>query len=275
MSVQLTQDLAEHKYPYRDVALIEGMGRASNVYKFSIPFRNGVANHAFLYPDKWREFLTACADKKGGKLLHPEFGVVNVKCRSVQTSYDSMRRDGVDVEVEFVETLVKADEDALLFGGNSPAAAALAAAYDFDGEINDGGYKLVYPVSVKPDLLSAMKALNGLLAQISLGIGNIGAAFDGVLGGIDEMIQTLEGENNPALAAAIAAATAAYAATLQLAQTVTGGSRDVSQAIIVRDANISAAAGALGQSLPDFLKLNPALGTETSLRAGTTVLIYT
>ena len=61
---------------------------------------------------------------------------------------------------------------------------------------------------------------------------------------------------------------------MQLAQTATGGGREVSQAVIVRDANISAAAGGLGQSLPDFLKLNPALGTETSLRAGTQVLIY-
>jgi hypothetical protein len=45
-------------------------------------------------------------------------------------------------------------------------------------------------------------------------------------------------------------------------------------AVVVRDSNLSAAAGVLGQKVDDFLKLNPALGTQTRIPAGTQVLIY-
>lgn len=274
MTVTLTQDVAEHKYPYLDVSLIEGTGRASNVYTFQAPFRNGIANHPNLFPSGWRDFLAACADKKGGKLLHPEFGVVNVKCKSVKTSWDPMKRDGVDVDVEFIETRIKADEDILMFNQGSPAASAMASAYDFDSAITDGGFTVEYPESLKPDLLSAIKQLNGLMSQISLGLGNIGAQFDAVLGDIDGLIQTLQGKNNPALAAAIAALTSTYASVMAMAQSITSKSRDVSMAVVTRDSNLSAAAGALGQKTDEFLKLNPALGTQTRITAGTQVLIY-
>lgn len=274
MRVSLSQDNVEHKYPYRDAGLIEGVGRASNIFTFKAPFRNGTTGHSDLFPTVWRSLLTACADKSTGELVHPEMGTVNVKCKSCTTSFDAMRRDGVDVDLEFVETLTKSDEDAILFGSSSPAAATMAAAVDFDKAISDTGFTQVYPESLKPDLLSAMKALNGLVSQIGLGLANIGAAIDGMLGDLDGMISLLESENNPALAGAIAAATAAFAATIALAQTITGGGRDVSMAVVVRDSNLSAAAGVLGQKVDDFLKLNPALGTQTRIPAGTQVLIY-
>lgn len=272
------QDLAEHRYYGRDGALQEATGRGAQQFTFGALFLNGVSRKPGStqpYPDLWREFVAACEDKSAGVLLHPEIGEVNCKCRSVRTRWDPNIRDGVKVEVTFVETLTRDDELLSIFGATRPGEQAVALAQDLDEAISDVGYDGDIPDALTPSILESLKALNGLAQQIQLGIGNVSAQFDAVLGALDSLISDLGSEDNPAYQSAIDIATLLYAATLKLAEDViSGGGREVSVATVETEVSTTSAAAQFGMSLSELLKLNPTLGASTSVPAGSTVYVY-
>jgi hypothetical protein len=116
--VEVSQDHVEHKWPDRDGAHIEGVGRNPLVITARIPMRNGVSpgkQESFakgaLYPGVYLKFLAACADRSTGTLRHPELGRISVKCKSCKTHWDANRRDGVDIDVVWVETTDKSLDD--------------------------------------------------------------------------------------------------------------------------------------------------------------------
>ncbi len=140
--VSLSQDQVEHKWPDRDGAHIEATGRNPIVFTAKVLFRNGVkfakSEHKSgvtpMYPDVFRFFMTACQDRTTGTLQHPEFGAVQVKCKSAVAHWDPNKRDGVDVDVVWVETTDTLDE---VFSNASPAAELDANAVELDDALED------------------------------------------------------------------------------------------------------------------------------------------
>jgi hypothetical protein len=219
--------------------------------------------------------MEACADPKTGPLKHPEFGIVNVKCKSCNVAWTPEKRDGCDVEAEFIETLITADEESLLFASQSPAAYATAAARDFDAAIKDGGYKPPVEPAMKPDLLTSIKGLDGLLTQASLGIANVGAQFDAVLGAIDRTLEDLNAQDNPKLQAAIDALVRTFAGVVAMAEkAVAVKGREITQKTVANGGPINIVAGAFGMGVQDFLRLNPSLASQSGVVAGTVVLVF-
>lgn len=112
-SVSLSMDLVHHKYWGVDGVRLENTGRDGLVIRATIPFRKGVTpakNEGFvnLYPQGFRDFINLCAADKSldpGVLGHPEFGEILCRVQTVEQRWSSTKRDGVDVEVTWVETL--------------------------------------------------------------------------------------------------------------------------------------------------------------------------
>ena len=130
--ISVTQDIAEHKRPDQDGALIEATGRNAIRFTASIPFFQGLArgpneNWTDLYPDRHRTFLAAMANRSAGQLQHPSFGVVTVKPVSVHSSLSADRRQGEVVQAEWVEATETQSDSTALFQQNTFAAGASAS----------------------------------------------------------------------------------------------------------------------------------------------------
>ena len=174
--VTVQQDHAQHRYPGQDGANIEATGRAPLYFTAKIPFRNGIApgkgeswgdiSTETLYPFVYRKFLLACADRSTGSLQHPELGESRCKVESVRTLWDANRRDGVDVDVSWIESTEDL-LDATNIHAASPIATAEQAGADLDGQLASS---LTVPVrpEFKPDFGDIMRGLKGISDQLSI-----------------------------------------------------------------------------------------------------------
>lgn len=270
------QGHAQHLYPDRDAGFVESTGRNLAHYSFTAIFRNGIGGQKdILFPTRWQKFVQACADRSAGILNQPALGNVRVKCVSCNTSFDPNRRDGVDVEVQFVETTDSEDELSTLLAKASPMAVALSAAGDLDAEVGDINPAPSYPDNLSPSALETLKGLSGLVDQFKRGIGNVGAAFDSTLGALDEFSRTLATNlDDPGVARALRSATRCFDAVLQASMAVTSKGREITQATVKADSTIDTVAGMFAISTDDLNNLNPRLAAKSTVPRGTRVFIY-
>lgn len=146
LTTELRHDLVEHKYPDINGAHIEDMGTAPLRISAKALFYNGISpgpneiwTFGKLFPEQYNKFLKASQVKKAGKLIHPILGELKCNLVSANTMLSSDRRDGVAVDMEWLETI----ED------------------EFFG---------VKPVAVSPNLISDSAAVVDLLSQAPVGV---------------------------------------------------------------------------------------------------------
>jgi prophage DNA circulation protein len=272
MSFGFEQQHVQHLYPDRDAGFIESTGRNPATYTFAVLFRNGIAGWKDTpYPTVWRKFVAACADRTRGVLVHPEFGDLNVKCKTCRTTWDPARRDGVDVEVEFVEASDEENELATALG--KIGTVALSTARSIDDALGNVSPVPELPDTLKPSLLDSLKKLKGSLDQFKQGIGNIGAQIDSVLGGISDLTDTISALDDPKNYPLIDALQRLFGDVVDLASTSTRKGKPVTLAQSSQTADVSTVAAFFGMSVEDFLRLNPSLASRTSVAAGTDVLV--
>jgi len=274
MSFAFDQAHVEHVYPDRDAGFIEATGRNPATYSFQLLFDNG--NGLAIeeqYPKAWREFVGAMADRSRGTLQHPELGPVKVKPRSCSTSWDPGKRSGVVVDAAFIETSDKEDELAALL------AQSAAYTVTFEASFLDGAIKDVSPAPkpepvLFPSLLDSIKQLTGTIAMAKASIGNAAAAVESYANAIDDLAQQIDSLNEPAYAPILESMRRLHGAVLDLGASVKQVARPVTVVLVKRDAPVSAVAAAFGNKLDEFLALNPAAGSRTSLPAGEPVFVY-
>lgn len=170
----MEHDLARHEFWGVDGSQMEATGRKSLRFDVSIPFRNGIVpgpseKWGVLYPTTYRQFIQATADRATGIFVHPEFGQFAVKTQSVTTRMTGERRDGVDVDVTWIETLFPEDLSAIE-GNTSPVKNAELAALNLDNNLTDLsalGAQYQLPI-YKPDFFDTLNSIAAVTDQISL-----------------------------------------------------------------------------------------------------------
>lgn len=269
---------ATHLYPDRDAGFVEGTGRNPAKYQFTALFRIGISGEKDIFPSRWQQFVAACADRSTGVLVHPLLGSVKVKCASCSTKFDPNRRDGVDVDVSFVETSDAEDELSDLLNAESPISVAVSEARDLDAACEDVSPVPKYPESLSPSALETMKGLSGSVDQFKRGVGNVGAVIDTVLGGLEEFAATLSsvGElgSDPKVAKALRSVSRCSDALLNLSLTVTSKGKPITRAVTQNDAAADTVASFFGMKLDDFLRLNPRAASRPRIARNTTVFIF-
>jgi hypothetical protein len=105
-----TQDDEKHRFIFKDEQLIESLGTTNPTYRHSIPFREDIIRGPFknLFTKVWPQFREACMDRTKGILDDPFDGPVQVKVTSLQATGDPNKRDGIDVQVDYI---IAPDED--------------------------------------------------------------------------------------------------------------------------------------------------------------------
>lgn len=278
VSWTIEQQHAVHTYPDRDAGYVESTGRNPAVFTFTAIFRRGVVGPGggrAAFPEDFRRFQAACADRTAGQLVHPLLGTLKVKCQRASVQIDPSRRDGADVEVSFIEATDREDELAALLGQQSTIGSAYDAARSFDG-----AYGALQPEpppledSLKPSLLDSLKQVTGALAQARLSVGNAIAKIDGMASAVSDLTDQVVALDNPKNYPAIAALEKLYGALARMSQEAQRRARPVRPVTLGRAMSLAECSATYGTPVTDLCRLNPLLASRTVLPAGSTVFVF-
>lgn len=251
---------ADHATPDVDGARIESTGRNPVLITAHIPFRNGVLpgpnetwTAGLLYPNAYREFMTAFADRSTGDLVHPSLGTLRCKPKSFKSSLTATARDGEDVDVTWRITN-EDDEDALT--APSPLPDAIAAAVSLDSNL-----PVVARANGLPDnsfgdpfgdLVSSITSVSDSAQLLSR---RMGASVDRQLARVQQVRDSLSGLKGVAKANAVRDANRLESALNAVKKTLLVN-RQVHVHTVERTTTLAALTGQLGNKITDLIRLN-------------------
>lgn len=298
--IRLRQDLAMHEYAERDGAHIEGTGRAPLEFSARIPFRNGIelapseaAVKQPIYPTAFRDFFDACADRSTGDMVHPEFGRIKCKLQDVDVSYDPNRRDGVDVEVVWIEATDKPSDLLDILSAPSPAQQIAASANDADAAIDAALAALKSKNSTTDSVVRAYledlkktSLTSGSLGDLARKLQSIGDQTDliqrqaaGAVASLDFRARNIadsldRAQSHPVYWPLQEAAMRIQAAAADLKSSVSTKNRQLGIYVVAADTTPASIAQDIPAPLGDLLQLNPALAGGPVVLSGARVRYY-
>jgi len=287
-SLEIRQDLTVHKFADRDGAHVEACGRHPVEISARIPFFNGLIpgpqetwNGNDLYPNTWRLFLLKALDRSSKVLNHPELGPLTVKLQTCKTDWNSNTRNGVWVDVKWIEsddTATELETDIASQGANS---AALQAASDLDANQADPETYQIYGIPQPATSFTALvqQAQSAITAGQFISQQTQGAINNMINQAVQLEMMVLAATTSPYPAALLWPLTqsaeqlrdAAYVMQQQLLQSQPA----VSLFTTTFDATVARVCNQLGMTVDDFSALNPSLIYLPFIPQGTVVQYYT
>jgi prophage DNA circulation protein len=280
-----SQDQEAHRFIFRDEQLIESLGLTNPTYRYTIPFREDIARGPWknLFVDVYPKFLDACTDRTKGILDDAVHGPVQCKVASLQETADPNRRDGVDVEVNFI-TAPDEDFSRTELGtqlSSVQGAQGLQGALDAQtAELDDATKKQLADLNKDASVgrVNPLDFATGALNQVEVLGNQIAAGFGDVVFRMQRLDDSLARLRRPDLAPmrSVARALAMQATDLQQTALTGNASRNRVVRIYEVPAPIGkmALASALGSSIGDLLKLNPNIARATVVPTGTQVAYF-
>lgn len=119
-STDVSYAVVEHKYPNRDSARLESMGRNPMEFHVTAPLVNTIAPgptdkwHRGLFPNIYNVLFLSSLRNETKILSHPIYGDIKCKMLSFNTDVDAKFRGGVIVNMVFKETIDDKELDAAI-----------------------------------------------------------------------------------------------------------------------------------------------------------------
>jgi len=276
------QATAQHKYIFRDDQLIESLGRDNPTYRYTIPLREGIIRKpdvfGALFSSTFPEMLSACRDRSAGTLEDPIHGPVRAKCVSYREVMDVSRRDGIDLEVEWILAPEPGALSDLEADGASIQNVQKQAA-DFDSQIApDGAARALLDelnVPSEQGELDPFAAVQSIADQIDNTGNKIQANVDKLNGQLDRTILSIDKLREPRLTPLRHSARKMQDTASKLPETVGAtGNRPILSHTVEFPTNVPTLAGKLGMSVADMIKLNGNLARSPQVKQGTVVRYY-
>jgi hypothetical protein len=269
------QEQAAHRFIFRDNELIESLGRKNPTWRYTIPFREDitVTPWANLFTRVYPFFLAACRERDRQDLVDPIHGKNPVKCVSLREILDVNRRDGIDVEVEFIYAPTMAQvADGEVVGTKIHGVQGFeAGAKRFDGEIKKINWRQEIPPEPTVSPLDAISAVGG---QVLLVQGKVAAALGDSAFRLEKAVQTIDRLRDPNLASTRTQARRLQGAALDLEDRVDiTGAQPLRKLVTASNITVAALAGKLGITLELLLKWNPALRRSPLVKANTEIRV--
>jgi hypothetical protein len=275
-----SQEQAEHKFIFRDEALIQKLGRKNKTWRLEIPFRENLfflPGYEHLYSKTFPDFLVACQDGSPGELVTPDVGTVRAACVSFSYTIDPTKRDGVDVHVEFISAPLANDQGLV---ANIPTVEAIAvqakrldtavAATDFNPPKSHASVPQDRPTGFSDPFSAVTSAAD----QLSNSRRKSLARIDDTTYRINKMNDSLDRIGDPKnWLLKREANDLINALTRARAHSDSGGKR-IRQAFIDRSTPVNVVASKYKMTLPDFYRLNPEFSTQPTVPANSIVRYY-
>jgi prophage DNA circulation protein len=267
----------EHSLPVRSYPYVDGdghdhTGRRSATMPVQLLFLNTLVLEqpgVILFPSVFNQWLERLLDGRSGNLEHPIFGNRRARVQRGSVPLVAEVRDGVIVDVTFVETLDEPEQQ-IPFSG--PEASVAASAIAAQAACDAAG--IAYPDGTpdEPDLLTAARAA---IAKVESRITRVEGKIRQVQGKIVRMIDDAERLNNHAMYAAYDNLVTLWAALNDLKDRLPGRvQRAVGEAVTQTGASIDALGRRHGNTVEDMMELNPQLLADPSIPKGTRYKYY-
>jgi prophage DNA circulation protein len=278
ISTQMDQDLVQHKYPDRNGAHIESTGRNPVVISAKAVFYKNTSRgkgetwvYGTLFPDVFLKFVDACNDRSVGKLQHPIHGIFDAKCAHISYDLTGERRDGVVVDVQWLETIKNESDPA-----KASTVNAAGDAKSLDDSLSDVDTTKIDNTFSKPkvsflDLVDSVKAFidtTSLIGQKLL------AQIDHVIYHVNALLDSARRANSVLLSNVINKAEALKASLRALR-----ASASTTAAVLLGNANYSVPADTtmgnlvqlLNNDVVTLIKLNPVVAGKPIIPKGTII----
>lgn len=267
--------ITKHARMDRDGERVENTGRNGYVFTARIPCINTLARGPHetwaggdLYPTTYRLLIAALEDRSTGDLNHPDFGKRKCKVAEWESTLDPDFRGGPTLNVTWCETVDDADGDAVKLASSATFSVATQAAIDLDRFLyerpgNDTG------TPRGQSLTDFLKSIGSLADEWELFKAQWSAAFDRIgysMGKLAEKFGAEDGfsDNTERLISALHA----------LRYQALANAKSTSTYIVPRATTLPTIAIRVRNTVPDLLKLNPALAARPIVPAETPVRYY-
>lgn len=274
LQTEFTHDLARHKSPDRDGEFIEATGRGARMITGKAHFRNGITfgrkySNLPLFPDTFKLFEAACANRTTGELIHPVHGSMQCKVVSFKESLVATQRDGIDVDIQWIETGDTDDTPS----GLSPIADALASAEQIDFGLTTlkaqlNRLKLPKGYSFADAVRSIQAATDTLSLLQKRGVN----AFRNIIQNLRDVERAIDAARDIALAPFRLQVRRCIASCFEMERKVLV-IKETKNYVVPRLASIAVLSRRLNTSVADLIRLNPFL-SGTPLVAANVVLRY-
>ncbi len=267
------QSQSETSFIFVDKSLIESLGQKNPTWRYTIPFREDIAKGPWknLFVDVYPKFLAACVDRTRGELIDPIDGFKPAKCVSVRRTLSPQRRDGVDLEVEFIEAPPEKPETAVRVPKTLQGAVGMAGA--FDKALRKVNKQFQKPPPEPKN--SPLDALSSVTDQVAVGIGKVTATFADAAFRVEKSVTSLENLKSASVAPTMLQAKRLQFAILDLeAKNDPTGTRPLGRLSTGVDYTVAALSMKLGMAIQDLIRLNPFLARTPLVKAGTEIRVF-
>jgi prophage DNA circulation protein len=263
-----THSLPVRSYPYVDGDGHDHTGRRSATMDVELLFWNTLVLEQpgiVLFPTVFNQWLERLLSGRSGNLEHPIFGNRRARVAHGSVPLVSEVRDGVTVDVTFIETL---DEPEQQIPFKGPDVSAEAAAIAAQAACNTAG--IAYPDGTpdEPDLLTATRAA---IANAESRITRAEGKINQLQGKIVRMLDDAERLNNHAMYAAQDNLTTLWVTLNDLKNRLPATvQRAIGEAVTqAPNTSLTTLATRHGNTVEEMMGLNPLLLREPTIPRGT------
>ena len=290
-TTDVSQAIVEHKYPNRDSARLEAMGREPLLMKATAVFVNTIVpgptdnwKQGDLFPNTYNKMLLSSFSGDTKVLNHPTIGEIKCKILSFSPTIDARFRGGVVVNITWKETIAADDLEATTESLKNQIASAKQSAAALDNmmpTLNPSPSDLGIP-EYKDSLLDTINKITTLLAAPGMFVGQIISSIDSLEGRCHLIIDKIHaayttawGQAN-ALAYKLKADAKTFRDTARMLKGQNGtASRLTATYMTERKHAFTNLCSLLHNTYNDLASLNPTLLASPTVPSGTAVLYYT
>lgn len=269
-SVSFSHDNARHKFQYRDGELIEQTGAQALTFSYTIPMRDGIATGPYkdLVTKGLPLLFEDCQNRARGPLQDPFYGQFMCVPASYRDDTDVTRRDGTDIQVEFVRSLESGETDALpdfpTLNGLVSEAGALEKA------LSQTSFKQEASADGSNDLLTQLTGLGGQIQQQGQ---SVSARLEGLADKMKRLDEQIDRTEDPSKWGLQQSARNVREAALRLKAKGDNPGERILTVTKNSARTITEICAESLMSLPDFLRLNPDLVRSPLIPPGTPIRV--
>ncbi len=267
--VGFAHDGAPTKIQYRDGEFFEQMGSKSPTFRYTLAIREDIAIKEYrnLFTEGLPILFRDMRDREIGDLEDPIYGPFRCVPQVFGESADPTKRDGTDVQVEFVQS-----EETKPQSDQVPTFQGLAADA---GALNEELTRVDWTQSGSPEpSIDALSAITGVGAQIEANAGKVRSGLEQFAFQMDKLEAQAARLENPDGFQIQRAARRNRAAATTLAERTRDPLKRVVTVIAKYQKTITGVAAEAGMTVKELLDLNPALVKLPFIPANTPIRVF-
>lgn len=274
-SMSFRHEQIEHKIQYRGNDFIESLGPHSFMFRYTFPMREDIAKGP--YKSLFNEGLTIlvrdCRNREPGILIDPFYGEFRCIPTSFEETSDINKRDGTDVQVEFLHSPTFDEGEPLLKDNITGVEGLVSSAGALEADVKAADWNQ----EPSPEgLTDALSAINGVGQKGLRQIDRTASRLDDLAFKLKKIEDTADAAENPQNWRLRDSARGARDAVVRAKDRATEDPTRKVRRVVTRFAKtLSALALETGMTIQDLLALNPSLRSGGPLvPGGSSVAVY-